>query len=157
MTLRLLEVEPRWIEAPALLAIHAQQVERYGGGHGVLYPQVVLSTLARVRRRWEERESTDLADLAAMYLVGFARSGGFSDANKRTGLACALVFLAINGIRLSTLAGGMYNVVREVANGKGDDMTVAAWFRSIIPQASAGIAPIARPPVVRCVRESSLI
>ncbi|MBK8058227.1 MAG: Fic family protein [Gemmatimonadetes bacterium] len=36
--------------------------------------------------------SADLADLAAAYLVGFARAQGFNDGNKRTGLACALVF-----------------------------------------------------------------
>jgi hypothetical protein len=34
--------EPRWITESTLLAIHAQQVERYGGAHGVLDKNVVL-------------------------------------------------------------------------------------------------------------------
>ncbi len=147
---------PTWIAAPALLAIHAQQIERYGGGHGVLYPELALATLARIPRRWAERDATDLADLAAMYLVGFVRSPGFVDANKRTGLACALTFLAINGLHIHAEPVALYNQVREVANGKGDDTTVAAFFRSVIPPESAGIAPPVPPPAARSVREFSL-
>ena len=77
--------EPRWLTEPTLLAIHAQQIERFGGAHGVLDQNVVLSALARPRQRWSYDASADLADLAAAYLVGSARSQGFNDGNKRTG------------------------------------------------------------------------
>ncbi|MGH7712887.1 MAG: type II toxin-antitoxin system death-on-curing family toxin [Gemmatimonadaceae bacterium] len=86
--------EPRWISETTLFAIHAQQIERYGGAHGVRDKNVVLSALARARNRWAYDPSADLADLAAAYLVGLARSQGFNDGNKRTGLACALVLCA---------------------------------------------------------------
>ena len=100
MSQRALPVEPRGLTEPTLLAIHAQQIERYGGAHGVMDENVVLSALARPINRWSYDSNVDLADLAAAYLVGFARSQGFSDGNKRTGLACALVFLALNGAPL---------------------------------------------------------
>lgn len=38
--------EPRWITEPVLMAIHARQIERYGGAHGVLDENVVRSALA---------------------------------------------------------------------------------------------------------------
>ena len=114
----------------ALLAIHAQQVERFGGSHGVLDKNVVLSALARpINRRAYDREA-DFADLAAAYLVGFVRAQGFNDGNKRTGLACALVFLAINGLVLHVPSVELYELTMSVATGKGDDTTVAAYLRA---------------------------
>ena len=121
--------EPRWINEPALLALHAQQIERYGGAHGVLDENVVLSALARPRNRWAYDPNADLADLAAAYLVGFARVQGFSDGNKRTGLACALVFLALNGEPLHAPGEELYALTMDVAIGRADDAVVARYFR----------------------------
>lgn len=121
--------EPRWITEPTLLAIHAQQIERYGGLHGVLDKNVVLSALARAANRWAYDSAADLADLAAAYLVGFARSQGFNDGNKRTGLACALVFLPLNGAPLHVAPAELYALTMAVATGQADDEVVAAYVR----------------------------
>ena len=121
--------EPRWITEPTLLAIHAQQIERYGGAHGVRDKNVVLSALARPVNRRAYDPSADLADLAAAYLVGFARSQGFNDGNKRTGLACALVFLSLNGAPLHAPPPELYALTMAAATGKADDQAVAAYFR----------------------------
>jgi death-on-curing protein len=126
---RALPAEPRWLTEPTLLAIHAQQIERYGGTHGILDENVVLSALARPINRWSYDSNADLADLAAAYLVGFARSQGFSDGNKRTGLACALVFLALNGAPLHVAPADVYAITMAVANNQVDDAAVAAYFR----------------------------
>jgi death-on-curing protein len=126
---RALPVEPRWLTEPTLLAIHAQQIERYGGAHGVLDENVVLSALARPINRWSYDPSADLADLAAAYLVGYARSQGFNDGNKRTGLACALVFLALNGAPLHAPPAELYALTMSVAKNRAEDPAVAAYFR----------------------------
>ena len=65
MSQRKVPVEPRWLTAAALMAIHAQQVERYGGAHGIVDENVVLSALARPIHRWSYDAEADLADLAA--------------------------------------------------------------------------------------------
>jgi death-on-curing protein len=126
---RTLPIEPRWLTEPTLLAIHAQQVERFGGTHGILDENVVLSALASPINRWSYDPNAGLADLAAAYLVGFARSQGFSDGNKRTGLACALVFLALNGAPLHVPPAELYALTMAVANNQADDAAVAAYFR----------------------------
>jgi len=110
--------EPTWITESTLLAIHAQQVERYGGLHGVRDKNVVLS------------KSADLADLAAAYLVGFARTQGFNDGNKRTALAYALVFLSINGAELHVPPTELLALTMAVANGKENEANVGAYFRN---------------------------
>lgn len=112
-----------------LLAIHAQQVERYGGAHGVLDENVVLSALARPRHRWTYDENVDLADLAAAYLAGFARSQGFNDGNKRTGLACALVFLSLNGLELHVPPQELFALTMKAATADVDDHVIAAYLR----------------------------
>jgi len=112
-----------------LMAIHAQQIERYGGAHGVLDENVVRSALARPMQRWACDDDPDLADLAAALLVGFARSQGFNDGNKRTGLASALVFLGLNGWALHVPPKELYALTMRAATGQSDDQVVAAFLR----------------------------
>lgn len=121
--------EQRWLTDTMLLAIHARQIERYGGAHGVLDENVIRSALARPIQRWSYDENADLADFAAAYLVGFARSQGFNDGNKRTSLACALVFLALNGHELHVQPKELYALAMQAATGRADDQIVAAWVR----------------------------
>ncbi|HEX6048946.1 MAG TPA: type II toxin-antitoxin system death-on-curing family toxin [Gemmatimonadaceae bacterium] len=121
--------EPRWITEAILLAIHARQIERYGGAHGVRDKGVVLSSLARPINRRAYDSEADFADLGASCLVGFARSQGFTDGNKRTALACALVFLAINGFVLHVPPVELYELTMSAALGKGDDASVARYLR----------------------------
>lgn len=130
MTERSIAAEPRWITEHMLLAIHSQQVERYGGLHGVLDQNVILSALARPTNRWADDETADWAVLAAAYLVGFARTQGFNDGNKRTALACALVFLALNGIQPDIPPEELYAMTMAVANNQADDAGIAALLRT---------------------------
>lgn len=113
-----------------LLVIHAQQVERYGGAHGILDQNMVRSALARAQNRWAYDDEADLADLAAAYMVGFARSQGFNDGNKRVGLASALVFLRLNGHSLHVPSKELYALMMQIATNKADDDIVAAYLRS---------------------------
>jgi death-on-curing protein len=129
VTIRRVPEEPRWITEHILLAIHSQQVERYGGLHGVLDTNVIFSALARPQNRWAYDEAADWADLAAAYLVGFARTQGFNDGNKRTALACALVFLAVNGFDVKPAADELYAITMGVATNRLEEAAVAAFFR----------------------------
>jgi len=121
--------EPTWITEPALLAMHARPIERFGGKHGIIDTDVVLSALARPVQRWTCDPEADIADLAAAYLVGFARSEGFADGNKRAGLGCALAFLDVNGHDTEFDPQELYAITMAVANGEANDSAVAAFFR----------------------------
>ena len=122
--------EPKWLREAMLLAIHAAQIERYGGAHGVLDQNVVRSVLARPIHRWAYDEEVDPADFAAAYLLGFTRSQGFKDGNKRTGLASALIFLRLNGRALHVPGKELYALIMQVATDEVGDQVVAAYIRS---------------------------
>jgi death-on-curing protein len=72
-----------------------------------------------------------LSPAAAAYLAGYARSQGFRDGNKRTGLACALVFLALNGVSIHVPPAELYALAMAAANNQADDTVVAAYFRRV--------------------------
>jgi death-on-curing protein len=113
------------------LAVHAQQIERFGGLHGVRDVKLVHGALNRPRNLWAYSDQCDLAELAAMYLAGFAGSQGFNDGNKRTGVACALVFLVVNGIRVEAIsATNLLEITMKVATGQAKPDEVAAFFRN---------------------------
>jgi death on curing protein len=121
--------KPKWLTEEILFIIHAQQIERYGGAHGVLDENVVLAALQRPINRWSYEKSVDFADLAALYLVAFAGTQGFNDGNKRTGLACALVFLALNSVSFDPDATELYELTLRVATHQIGDNDAAIWFR----------------------------
>ena len=122
--------EPRWLTDTTVLAIHAQQIERFGGAHGVGDQHVVLSALARPQQRWHYDASADLADLAALYLIGLSQAQGFVDGNKRTGLACALVFLALNDAALHVDGADLYALAMRVAVNQAEAAEVARYVRA---------------------------
>ena len=146
MSPRALPEEPRWITEPTLLAIHAQQIERYGGAHGVRDQNVVLSANARPLNLWGYDQAADLADLAAAYLVGLVRSQGFTDGNKRTGLACALVFLAMNGSPLHVAPAELYALTMAVAKNEVEEKTVATYLRDRLARDRQSLQPLDQPP-----------
>jgi death on curing protein len=121
--------EPVWLTEEILFIVHAQQIERYGGAHGVRDENVILAALQRPINRWSYEKSVDFADLAALYLVAFAGTQGFNDGNKRTGLACALVFLGLNSVNFEPDATELYELTMRVATHQIGDHEGASWFR----------------------------
>lgn len=116
--------------APTLMALHAQQIERYGGAHGVRFMTDVLSITEGVVDRWRHEAFQDTAALAATYLVGLARGRGFYDANERTALACALVFLSLNGMHVSVPPDELYALTMRAAKSQTSETAAAAYFRA---------------------------
>ena len=121
--------EPRWLSLEAVLALHAEQVDRFGGSHDVLHPGAVEAALARPRNQFLYREDLDLADLGAAYLVGLAGAHGFVDGNKRIGTAAMLVFLAINRRPLHVPPAELYALVMSAATQRVTEGQVATWIR----------------------------
>jgi death-on-curing protein len=126
---RQLPREPRWLTESILLALHAQQVERYGGAHGVLDQHIVLSALSRPINRWHDTPDCDVADLATVYLVGFASARGFRSGNRRPGLATGLLFVALNGAPVHAPMNALYALTMAVATNQADDTVVATALR----------------------------
>jgi death-on-curing protein len=83
-----------------VLAIHTDQMERYGGAQGVRDPGSLEAALYRPQTGYY----ADLIEEAAALWESLSQNHPFVDGNKRTAFAAAYTFLAINGLRLTASA-----------------------------------------------------
>lgn len=77
-----------------VLAIHADQIERYGGAAGVRDPGLIEAALFRPQTGYY----SDLIQEAAALWESLTQNHPFVDGNKRVGFAATYVFLALNGV-----------------------------------------------------------
>ena len=70
-----------------------------------------------------------LEEVAAAYLYHLCQAHAFVDGNKRTALAAMLVFLHLNGFRLTASDIELFNLVLGVARGELDKAALSVRLR----------------------------
>ncbi|MEO5322135.1 type II toxin-antitoxin system death-on-curing family toxin [Mesorhizobium sp. CC13] len=121
-------MSPLFLSRRVVEAMHAEQLKRHGGAHGLRDENDLGSALARAETKAIYGEPT-VIELAAAYLFGIARNHAFVDGNKRTAIVAAGTFLAVNGYELIADDGALYLFVMGVAAGEIDEAGAAAFFR----------------------------
>ena len=86
-----------YIRVDDILAIHADQIERYGGGEGIRDPGLLEAALFRPQTGYY----LTLIEEAAALWESLSQNHPFVDGNKRTAFAATYVFLAINGLDIT--------------------------------------------------------
>ena len=86
-----------YIRVDDILAIHADQIGRYGGGEGIRDPGLLEAALFQPQTGHYPR----LIDGAAALWESLSQNHPFVDGNKRTTFTAAYVFLAINGLAIT--------------------------------------------------------
>jgi death on curing protein len=86
-----------YLTVAEVLAMHADQIERYGGSHGVRDPGLLEAALFRPQTGYY----ANLIEEAAALWESLSQNHPFIDGNKRTAFAATYTFLAINGARLT--------------------------------------------------------
>ena len=111
--------EPVFLTLDEVLAIHANQIRRYGGSHGVRDLGLLSSALAMPQASFGgEYLHTSLAEMAAAYLFHIAQNHPFVDGNKRAALAAALAFIWLNDRRLEAGEDELTELVMGIAAGR---------------------------------------
>ncbi len=118
-----------WIEEDVALAAHDALVAEFGGLAGVRDLTLLQPALAGPRNLIAYG-SPDAAALAAAYAFGLLRNHPFSDGNKRTGYALAIVFLLDNGLAFTGADIESVETMLQVAGGTMNEEDLAAWFRA---------------------------
>jgi death on curing protein len=106
-----------------VLAIHTDQIERYGGAHGVRDPGLLESALYRPQTGYY----ADLIEETATLWESLSQNHPFVDGNKRTAFAAAYTFLAINGMRLT--AGAEQTIAFVIGLYEGNQFS----FEKLVP------------------------
>lgn len=101
-----------------VLAIHAEQIELYGGRGGVRDQSLLSSALAMPQASiGGEYVHSSLSEMAAAYLFHLRKNHPFLDGNKRTALASCLAFLWLNDVEAVTDPNELAELVLGVAEG----------------------------------------
>ena len=93
-----------------VLAIHDDQIERYGGTHGVRDAGLLEAALYRPQTGYY----SDLIEEAAALWESLSQNHPFLDGNKRTAFAATYTFLAINGVQLATNSGEAFTFISSL-------------------------------------------
>ena len=92
-----------------VLAIHQDQVVRYGGSHGVRDPGALEAALFRPQTGYYN----DLIEEAAALWESLCQNHPFIDGNKRTAFAVIYTFLRINGYMITAGADDIYALISD--------------------------------------------
>jgi death-on-curing protein len=115
-----------------VVAVHADQIQRYGGQDGVRDLALLESALAQPEASFaEEWLHKDIYQMAAAYAYHFCQNHPFIDGNKRTALASALVFLELNGIRVLDPKGRLEKAMVQIASGKMSKVDLALLLEKL--------------------------
>ncbi|EAA3556641.1 type II toxin-antitoxin system death-on-curing family toxin [Salmonella enterica subsp. enterica] len=88
------------VSSQEVIEFHDRLIIRDGGVPGMAEPGRADAIIHRVLNMHYYEGITDVYDLASVYLVAIARGHIFNDANKRTALFVAQVFLKRNGVEI---------------------------------------------------------
>ncbi len=122
-------MDPVFLALDEVLALHEDQIRRYGGSAGLRDPGLLSSAVAMPRASFGGallHES--LFEMAAAYLYHLARNHPFIDGNKRTALSAALAFLWLNDYELEAGEDELSELVLGVAEGRVSKAQVAVFF-----------------------------
>ena len=125
-------MEPFFLSLADIIRIHVDQINRYGGQAGVSDLGLLQSALAMPQASFgQEWLHRDLYEMAAAYGFHLCQDHPFVDGNKRTALACALVFLELNGTSLKDPEGRLHQTIMDIASGVMDKQSLASVFRAL--------------------------
>src|SRR6202011_5528397 len=98
-----------YLTVAEVMAMHADQIARYGGSHGVRDKGLLEAALYRPQTGYY----ADLIEEASALWESLAQNRPFIDGNNRMAFATTYTFLAVNGARLTADAREAYVFKRK--------------------------------------------
>ena len=129
---------PVRIDERDALALHDSLLARHGGAVGLRDDGLLKSALARPRQQFAYAKSPDIVHMAAAYAWGIVRTHPFIDGSKHTGFVVGILFLELNGYRLSASEVDAAQAVLELASGNLDEAGYVAFLRANASQLQSG-------------------
>jgi death on curing protein len=124
-------VTPTFLTLDEIVAIHRDQISRYGGSEGVRDWGLLQSAIAMPAAAFGGQfVHSDLCEMAAAYFFHIAQNHLFVDGNKRLGAVATYVFLSLNDMRLIADGDKYADLVLSVACGDTPKSAAAEFFRA---------------------------
>lgn len=112
-----------------VLIIHTDQIERYGGSHGIRDINLLESALFRPQSSFGGEDLyPNFFDKATVLVHSLLLNHAFVDGNKRTAIASLLVFLKLNTISLVCTQQELIDAAIAIENKKWNKDNIASWL-----------------------------
>ncbi|MBI3485445.1 type II toxin-antitoxin system death-on-curing family toxin [Candidatus Daviesbacteria bacterium] len=113
-----------------LLAIHYDQIERYGGSHGVRDLALLESAIQRPQGSFMGADLyPTVFEKAAALIHSLLLNHPFLDANKRTAMVSGAGFLYLNGLKLKVEQKELVQAALNIESKKWDLKYIAKWLK----------------------------
>lgn len=114
-----------------VLAIHYDQINRYGGSHGVRDLDLLISAINRCQATFSGEDLyPDLFSKASALLHSLILNHPFIDGNKRTAMATIGRFLFINNFALKVTKKELVQTALKIASKKLDLDNITLWLKN---------------------------
>jgi len=127
--------EPEFLTLAEVFYLHDESLARFGGSAGLRDQGLVESALGSARNTFWYGNG-GLFEIAAAYAFHVAEAQAFTDGNKRTAAASAIMFLQKNGVRFPVDDGSVYAAMIEIAEKRLDKNGLAETLRRLVKSAS---------------------
>lgn len=119
-----------FITLEQILAIHHDQIERYGGSHEIRDLNLLASVIERPKSSFmgEDLYQT-IFDKAAALLHSVLLNHPFIDGNKRTSMVSAAAFLHFNDLELEVTQEELVVTVLKIESKKVNLEEISAWLK----------------------------
>jgi len=123
----------KFLNIDLAIRLHRMAIERHGGMAGIRDQGGLESALAQPEASFGgDLLHPTIFDQAAAYLFHIAKNHPFLDGNKRAALACALVFLEMNGYAVPADENDALEALTwRVAEGRADKAEAARYLASL--------------------------
>ena len=119
-----------YLTAEQVLFIHYRLVSETGGEHGVRDLGLLESAVARPQATFDRQELyPDMFEKAAALMESLINNHPFVDGNKRTGIACAVLFLQQNGVSFSAENADLEKFTLRVASSRAGRSEITKWLK----------------------------
>lgn len=116
--------------------IHAAVLKEFGGSSGLRDEGLLASAVFAPQSSFGGKSPyRNLIEIAAAYLFFLCRNHPFVDANKRTAMAAAIVFLQSNGIETAPDDDAWEKLMVDIASSKLDRERTTARLRKLVKKA----------------------
>ncbi|MSR71284.1 MAG: type II toxin-antitoxin system death-on-curing family toxin [Candidatus Taylorbacteria bacterium] len=120
----------KYLSETDVMVIHARIIDGTGGRHGVRELELLRSIIHKPQTQLSGKDMyPDIFLKAAVYLESVASSHVFIDGNKRTSIAVAVRFLAINNYLSTCPVGEVGPFVIKAVVEKLSIIKIAHWFK----------------------------
>ena len=120
-----------YITLEQILIIHEDQIDRYGGIHGIRDLTLLESALYRPQTTFSGKELyPGIVHKAAALVYSLIMNHPFTDGNKRTGITAMNIFLGLNGKELYANEKEIVELALKIADKKSGIEEITDWLKS---------------------------